>query len=426
MSMVKHVSAKPPKTQANEKQYREPEDYRPYPDPRLPFSAVGPRYPRPNDSFNGNRNTHTPLTGESSIVAEGGKLWSETTAFVNSRDYLIKTELDARTKQPRNPDTAVSNDQILEAIRQLPPFARGAFTTVELLGTPGELRELKDGRGLRPAAQTDATHPGVLEIFRRTPHIERGAQREVRWPQAALDRVLLHESAHALEFQTPPLGAPSLSGINRKPNLWARGLYPPFFWGLWHNARQADFSAAPRDRKYKYFASGYAQTDEYEDLAETVVRMSGLEQFRPLTRAELKAQGLGARAEVIHELVQHALSNPLNPIRGAQVQPEAHWGIEQPSSHAAGGITTRDHIAQVHKDEAIIPMSKMPHVIAKAVQEANRKQAGRAHLPEKRTLTVNVHGAGTPDQLRQHVIPLLRSELVSVLEEMSAALTGGL
>jgi hypothetical protein len=285
---------------------------------------------------------------------------------------------------------------------------------------------LKNGTARRHIAQTDLTHPGVLEIFRHPPHVENRGQREVRWPQADLDRVLLHESAHALEFQTPPLGAPSLSAYNGKPHLWARGLYPLFSWGLWDNARQADFSAAPRDRKYKYFVSGYAQTDEDEDLAETVVRMSGLEQFRPLTQAELKAQGLSARAEVIHELVQHALSNPLNPIRGAQVQPEAHWGIEQPSSHAAGGITTRDHIAQVHKDEAIIPMSKMPHVIAKAVQEANGKQAGRAHLPEKRTLTVNVHGAGTPDQLRQHVIPLLRSELVSVLEEMSAALTGGL
>jgi hypothetical protein len=128
------------------------------------------------------------------------------------------------------------------------------------------------------------------------------------------------------------------------------------------------------------------------DLAALFVpSLDGPEQFPP-PRVEFKARGLTA----------------------------------QPPSYAVGGITTRDHIAMVHKDEAIIPMSKMPHVIAKAVQEANGKQAGRAHLPEKRTLTVNVHGAGTPDQLRQHVIPLLRSELASVLEEMSAALTGGL
>ena len=97
---------------------------------------------------------------------------------------------------------------------------------------------------------------------------------------------------------------------------------------------------------------------------------------------------------------------------------------QQNIAHRAdGGFTTKDHVALVHKNEGIIPLQKVPEIFAKTLCEYSAEWDVDAHVPNV-NLTVNIHGAANTEEFRQKVIPLLRPEIVSLFEEMRAALNG--
>lgn len=90
--------------------------------------------------------------------------------------------------------------------------------------------------------------------------------------------------------------------------------------------------------------------------------------------------------------------------------------------HAAGGFTTADHPAMVHKNEAILPLDDVPRILGAAMSQAGGGGAGRGSI----TVIVNVSGTGMDAEAVGDVVArVVPIQLQSFLERSAIGLTGG-